>query len=547
MNRCVASIVIVGTAAGLVEARTNVDALVVSVSGQSVYINIGKSSRVAIGSRVVFVLKTGERVNATVVDVTTNSARAELQPDSLVPEIDDRAEVEVEDAAPAPTQPTAEESKSKPPEHPPWEAKVGDRSADTPLLAPAFGVAPKDRPTTVKGRIFTMARATEDLQNDSTYSYLRAGTWLEVTNPFHDGGRILFEADADYRNSDSFGGGSSSQKVRIKRLSYAWGLDQHAGVRGEVGRYYSQYLPEVGLIDGGEVAWRFEDGWSFGAGAGLYPTTSDDLLVTHDYGFHTFADYQSEGKESWFQGTAGFQQTWHDGQEDRTLLIGRLNMRPSRDLSVFGTMLVDVYDSHDVVKSQAADITLLVLQSSYSFNPKTGVNGSFTRTTWPELKRSEYANLPPELLLSGFVNRISGSVWRKVVENVRVTGQAHYWVDQDRTGWGGEASVDWFAGGENNSSYYGSLYYEDSSFTTGFGGRFQARRQFGQVQAFVGYDFFAYSTDTLFGSGGNFVRHTVRADASWSTGRWSWDIEGDYNFGDSEETLGLSLYAQYRF
>lgn len=545
MNRSIASIVLVGCVAGLAHARTSVDALVVSVSGQSVYINIGKSSRVAVGSRVVFVLKSGERVNATVVDVTTNSARAELPADSLVPEVDDRAEVEVED--PAPTAPTSETPKPKPPEHPPWAASVGNRAADSPLLAPAFGLAPKDRPTTVRGRIFTNARLTEDLQNDSTYSYVRAGTWLEIKNPFHDGGRILFEGDTDYRNSDTFGSGTSSQKTRIKRLSYAWGIDQHAGVRGEVGRFYSQYLPEVGLVDGGEVAWRFEDGWSFGAGAGLYPTTSDELFVTHDYGFHTFADYQSEGKESWFQGTAGLQKTWHDGQDDRTLLIGRLNMRPNRDWSVFGSVLVDVYDSKDVVKTQVADVTLLVLQSSYMFNPKTGVNGSFTRTTWPELKRSEYATLPPELLLNGYVNRVSGSVWRKVADDVRITGQTHYWMDQDRTGWGGEMSADWYAGGENNSSYFGSLYYEDSSFTKGFGGRFQARRQLGQVQAFVGYDFFAYTTDTLFGSGGSFVRHTIRADASWSVGRWSWDVEGDYNFGDMERTLGLSVYAQYRF
>lgn len=547
MNRCAASIVIVGSMASAAQALTTVDALVVSVSGQSVYINIGKSSKIAVGSRVVFVLKSGERVEATIVDATTSSARAQLLPDSLVPEVNDRAEVEVVEETPAPAQPATDTTKPKPPEHPPWTAQVGNRAADTPLLAPAFGMSPKERPTTFHGRIFSMARATEDLQNDSTYSYLRAGAWLEITNPFHDGGRILFEGDTDYRNSDTFGGGSSSENLRIKRFSYAWGLDQHAGVRGEVGRYYSQYLPEIGLIDGGEVAWRFEDGWSFGGGAGLYPTTSNDLLVTDDYGFHAFADYQSEGKESWFQGTTGLQQTWHKGQVDRTLLIGRLNMRPNRDLSVFGTMLVDLYGSEDVVKSQMADITLLVLQSSYTFNPKTGVNASITRTTWPELKRSEYASLPPELLLNGYINRVSGSVWQKVTNDLRLTGRGHYWVDQDHTGWGGEASADWFAGGENNSSYYGSMYYEDSAFTSGFGGRFQARRQIGQVQGFVGYDFFAYSTNTLFGSGGNFVRHTIRADASWSTGRWSWDIEGDYNFGDSERTLGLSVYAQYRF
>lgn len=555
MTRFVASIMLVVCVGGVVHAKAPLDALVVSVSGRSVYINAGRNARIASGARVVFSLTTGERIEATIVDVAASSARAELSEGSLVPAINDRAEVEVEvavetsAAVPGGTsqQPAGTPEATPIPTHPPWSRQEGQRTSDTPLLAPAFGTSPKERPTVVKGRVFTNVRVTRDLENASTFTYMRAGTWLEVHNPFGDGGRILFEADTDYRNSGTSGGDTSDQNSRLKRLSYAWGLDQHATFRGEAGRFYSQTLPEIGLIDGGEAAIRFEDGWSIGGGAGMYPSPSDTLNSGDDYGFHLFADYQAEDDNRWLQSTAGFQQTWHLGEVDRSLVIGRVNVRPNTDLSIFGSLLVDLYGPGDTVKTQVADITQLVAQATYQLDPKAGINGSFTRTTWPELKRDEFVNLPPELIADGFVNRASGSACRKVGDEVRLTGRAHYWTDQDRTGHGAEASADWNAGGESNESYYGSVYYEDSTFTKGVGARLQGRRDLGPVRVFAGYDVFGYSTNTLFAGDGNFLRHSLRASVNWSRGKWSWDIETGYTFGTSEESLNLGAYVQYRF
>lgn len=528
------------------QAPTTIAAQVISVSGSSAFINVGRNAGVTPGARVVFLPTDGRRIEATIADATASSARAELADPDNLPAIGDKAQVEVEPAKPAPAA-VETTSKPKPPEHPPWTRKEGERDPDKPLLAPAFGTAPEDRPTTVRGRIFSLFRTTRDLENDSTSTYLRAGTWLEIKNPFKDGGRILFEADADYRNFDTSSSNDSDTNARIKRFSYAWGIDQHAPLRGEVGRFYSYYLPEVGIVDGGELAIRFADGWNFGGGVGLYPTTTDDLIKGDDYGFHAFADYQSEAKESWFQSTLGFQQTFHEGETDRSLVIGRVNARPNKDLSVFALVLLDLYDSSDINKSQAAEITQLTLSTSYLIDEKTGVQGTMTRTTWPELKRDEFANIPPELLSDGYVNRVSGTVWRKIGDDVRLSARAHYWMDQDRTGMGGEASADWSPKGDEHPSYYASLYYEDSSYIEGFGARLQARRDLGPFRAFLGYDAFAYTTSTLFGSDGDFLRHTIRGSLGWGKGPWSCDTELGYTFGDSEESLSLSAYVQYRF
>lgn len=283
------------------------------------------------------------------------------------------------------------------------------------------------------------------------------------------------------------------------------------------------------------------------AAAGLYPTTSEDLIKGDDLGFHLFADYQAEAPDRWFQGTIGFQQTWHEGETDRSLLIGRVNARPTRDLSLFGSILIDLYGSEDTIKSQAAEITQFVAQASYQFNPRTGVNGSVMRSSWPELKRNEYVSFPPELLTDGFVDRVSATLWRKVPDQIRVSARSHAWRDQDMNGFGGEVSADWYVRGPGNPSYYGSLYYEDSAFTRGVGARLQARRDIGQVRVFAGYDLFASTADSQFGDDADLVRHTLRGSVSWSRGRWTWDLETEYTFGDAEQSIGLNAYGQYRF
>ena len=82
---------------GIAAAQSALDATVVTVSGRSVYISAGRDAGVIAGARVVFRLKTGEVVTATIVDVSATNARAELPEEAPMPEPQDKAAVEIVD------------------------------------------------------------------------------------------------------------------------------------------------------------------------------------------------------------------------------------------------------------------------------------------------------------------------------------------------------------------------------------------------------------------------------------------------------------------
>ncbi len=172
--------------AAAAHAQTVIDARVASIAGQSVYIDAGREQGVTPGVRVVMFLANGERLEAAIINVTSNNARAELPAGSTFPEVGARCEVTLA-TEPAPT--SAPEPPRPVPAHPPWQRQTESRTSDTPLLAPAFGTKPSDRPTTLHGRVYSSLRHSHDTQNESDFTYGRLGTWMELTNPFKDAGR----------------------------------------------------------------------------------------------------------------------------------------------------------------------------------------------------------------------------------------------------------------------------------------------------------------------------------------------------------------------
>jgi hypothetical protein len=566
---------------GLATADAEISATVVAVSGRSVYLDVGRKAGVFQGARVKFRLKSGALVTATIADVSANNARAEFEDGTTMPVPEDRAEVEVE--APAPKPPVAAETAPASgqagaadaassaaaqtgagqagtttpaaprtvPDHPPWKQTLAPQNADAPLLAPAFGTRPEDRPVTIKGRSYSVLRAIRDQRNGNDYLYARTGLSLEMRNAFGDGGRLRFQGDTEYRSVKGPWDDESESRSRVQRFSYAWGLDKDAPFRGEVGRFFSAWLPELGIVDGGEAALRFENGVSVGAGVGYYPTTTEDLLGGDDYGFHVFADYQPDaggaGGARTFQGTIGFQQTFHEGEADRSLLVGRVTANPTEDIRLFGLAMVDLYGSDDTIETSSAELTQLQAQASFRFTPATGASVSLIHTSWPELKRDDYSFLPPEMIGDGYVDRLSAMFWTKLDEDWRLTARSHAWRDDTREGYGGELSLDWTLPTETASSLYGSVYYEDSAYTTGAGVRLQGHTNLGAFHLFLGYDGFAYNTDTVTGGPSDHLRHAVRGDVSWGEGQWFWDIDAAYTFGDDEESFALGVSVQYRF
>lgn len=543
--------------AGMAIAADTINTSVVSVAGNSAYLGAGRDHGVFEGARVVFRLASGATVEATVVDVTSGNARAEFAPGVSMPMAGDRADVEIESAGPVgPPAPEgagdeqaagAEGEKPAPPAHAPWRTQV-TQDPNAPLLAPAFGTRPDERPMTVHGRSYSVFRLTDDLYNDSNYIYARSGLWLDVRNPLGDGGRLLFQGETDYRNQPSVNADNEGWDASIQRFSYAWGIDREAPFRGEVGRFISVWLPELGIFDGAEGALRLENGLSIGAGTGYYPTTTEELPTAgEDWGFHTFIDYQDEFAPRLFQATLGYQQTFHSGDADRSVVIGRVIANPSDAVRLFGMAMVDLYDSTDTLETSAAEVTQAVAQGSFRFTPTSGGVLSYIHTSWPELERDEFAYIPPWLVTDGYVDRLSGTWWTKLDKDWRMSMRGNWWQDQSREGYGGELSFDVTLPIERPSMLYTSIYYDDSAYTSGAGFRLQGQTQIGDFNVFLGYDGFMYTTDTDVGGDPNHLNNMLRSDITWGKGQWYWDVDASYVFGDDEEAISVGVSVQYRF
>jgi len=530
--------------AGFALAEGSIDATVVSVAGNSIYLDAGRDAGVVAGARVVFRLASGELVEATVIDVTAGNARAELKPGSAMPSPGDGASIDAPEPEPGQT---TEPARTPPPAHAPWRSQL-PTDPNAPLLAPAFGTRPGDRPTTVHGRVYSTYRFIDDRANDRSYSYGRSGLWLEAQNLLGDGGRFRFQGEGEYRSASSINSDNEGLDASVLRLSYAWGLDREAPFRGEVGRFVSFYMPELGIFDGVEGAVRLENGVSVGAGTGYYPTDTEELPSGQDdFGFHVFADYQDESAPRLFQATIGYQQTFDGGETDRSLVIGRILANPTDSVRLFGMAMVDLYDSSDTLETSAAEVTQAVAQASFRFTPTTGGILSYTRTAYPELERDEFAYLPPWLVTDGFVDRVSGSWWTKLDPNWRLSARGNWWRDQSREGYGGEVSLDWSLPTETPSSLLAAIYFDDAAYVSGTGLRLQGQMQFGDFHCFLGYDGFMYTTETDFGDAGDRFSNRIRGDVTWQHGQWFLDVEGSYVFGDDEDAVTLGVSAQYRF
>lgn len=526
-----------------------VEAHVVSVSGRSVYLDAGREAGIEAGATVVVFYANGARVELRVAEVTGKSARAELGEGTEAPEVNARCEVLVTPKPEAaPTSPPPESAPQRVvPEHPPWKGSVQPADPNAPLLAPAFATKPEDRPTNVRGRVYTSLRLTHDAggDRDNDYTYGRLGAWVEVSNPFKDAGKIVFQGDLDFRGADVTDRDESTWKFRIDRLSYTRGDQSYAPYRLELGRFTSHALPEIGLVDGVEAQVRTQGGWNFGGGVGLYPLPLPDRDTGDDYGFHLFAEYESDAERG-LTGVVGYQQTWHDGDPDRNLLIGRVNYRASKQWWFYGMTLVDLYMANDSVKD-GAGLTQLMLQARYTPTVRSGVSVTYNRTTWPELLRKDYGSLPESLLRDGRVDRVSANGWFDATKVLRVNGSAYWWQDQSNDGVGGDAGVEWRDPWAAGSSLGVSAFINDAAFNNLYGLRVQGTQLIGNWRVFASYEAARYTFDSLVQANESFTRHTVRGDVGWSSGNWSIDVDASKTFGDREDTFGVGLFVERRF
>ena len=520
---------------------------VTSASGRSVFLDHGRAAGIAVGMRVRLLPPGAPAVEALVRAVSTHNARADLPPGLPLPPVGTPGELEVvPSAAPAQTSTAAPPSV---PEHPPWTREEAPRTTEMPILAPAFGRHPGERPMLVRGRVFGQLDTTIDrgAGRRSEYYLSRVGTRLQATNVFGAGGTLQFSGELARRGTDLLDeGAGSDDRGRIDRVSYAVGGEAYAPYRAEFGRFVSRHVPELGLFDGVEGVVQLENGLRAGVGLGAYPLPFPARATGDDLGAHVFVDYTSDDDGS-VTATLGLQKTWHEGAPDRDLLLARGAYRPSEGWWLYGSGKLDFYSASDPIEGPGIELTEAWLQVRFAPLDGPGASLSFSHFAWPELKRREYQSLPIELVRDGRTDRLDLSAWHDLTESVRLTARVNAWEDQSRDGTGGTLTADCSDVLASGVAATVSVLYADGSYSGGPGVRLQARRQFGLADVFFGYDWRRYRARGLLTGTEHLTSESLHGGVDMAIDGWNLSLSGHYDFGNAEDSYGVGLYAGHRF
>lgn len=529
------------------DART-VRVRVTSVSARSVYLDAGREAGLTPGLEVELLPPDGAPFRAPIREVSATSARAELPPGRPLVPIGTSGEVVVRVAERIGREPKRADEV---PEHPPWtfqDHPSGDTSA--PLLAPAFGGGPASRPTTWDGRLFgQLLYANDDSDGRGFESYrARLAARLDAHNPLGFGGRIGFDGEVSRRSADLFDSGEfTDDRLRLDRLSYAWGDDDLEPWRYEVGRFISRFVPEVGLLDGVEVVRRLSADVAIGAGAGLYPLHFPDRDTGDDAGFHTFLQWRPKDAPG-VAGTIGLQKTWHRGAPDRDLVFGRFDWRPAETVRIDGSAIVDLYTGKDDLKDKTAELTQAWVSTTWNPTPGAGLGLAASTWRWAQLLRADLAFAPRELVRDGHVERLSPRAWVEVAEGVRVHARADLWSDQQRDGTGGEIGVDWNDVLGTGFDAGVSAFYSDGSHLSGPGARGRIARAFDWGWVGARYEWTEWGADALTAGSAEFTQHRLGLDVDVALGaRWSALINAELITGDDQDAYTAGLFVQRSF
>lgn len=537
------------------EAKTiRVEVRVTFASGDSVYVDKGRGAGLEIGDIVVLEDPTRGRLEAELTVVATTSARARMRSGQEPPEPGVRGEVIIPsdrvepEEAPAPG-PGAGEGGKETPAHPPWKGEIGERKPDTPLLAPAFHQDPSERPVTWRGRIFTHLLTNVDREGDadSRYFLARLGADVSATNLFGRGGLFRIAADVEDRKVDVDGGRDRNDgDFRLDRFYYEWGGGWDASLLVDIGRYLPHQTPELGIVDGLGVVYDIGFG-SLGVDLGALPEPQPDRASFEDWGGTISWRYASGERDS-FTATAAYQQTWHKGDQDRSLLLLKTTYTPTLDAGFFASVWIDHYGSNDVIKSSGFELTELHLNGWWRFAPDHRARLGYSRIRWPELLRNEFPEIAARLIEDNLVNRVDLSTTHDLTDHWRLDTRIGWWGDQDDSGVTGHltASVrNLVASGMTLSA---TAFRTDGSVSRGYGLRLQARQSLTAAFLSLGYEISKREIDSTAIGGGDLTQHAIFASVDWSFGRnWSLSVNGDYRFGDAQDAVSLGVYVQYRF
>jgi hypothetical protein len=526
-----------------------IEVQVTASSGVSVYLDNGRAAGIEPGDQVLLYPPSQAAVKSTVQSVSRTSARCSLPSGVTRVDLGTRGEVLIpEGRQPSAAGDPATESKPDDSEspvllHPPWTNTEGTFDSDTPLLAPARALKPNERESQLHGRVYSQYVNIWDRSIASNeYSLGRLGSVLWIQNPFGKGGGLTIDGEVYHRQAllDDATDDISTRGM-LRRLSYHQGGTDDDALRFEVGRFLHHEFPEFGILDGAEFVYRTESGDRVGFSVGALPEWFPDLPTGDDLETAIFYRFVADTEERLMAGI-GYQKTWHQGSPDRDLVVGTLDFAPSDRVSLYGSVLADIYTSDDEFKSSGLEITEAHAHGTLQFNPGHGVGVFLAYFRWPELARKEFSPAFDFQLQNYHVLRYGVFTWQQLTDQVRIDARVDQWHDQndDGTAWETRlAARDWLY---DKGEVALSVFNADAVYTSGLGGRLSASRLFAWGFGSIAYDIVGFELDDTA------LQHVLHAnfDMDLKRGR-SASLFCDYRFGENQDSFQIGVLLQQRF
>ncbi|MEM6674909.1 MAG: hypothetical protein AAF726_18820, partial [Planctomycetota bacterium] len=429
------------------------------LEGTGVVIDRGALDGLRDGDRVEFTVRGGAREFGTIVGLEGRVAIVRLQSDAFKPEPGTPAAIEIntkrfeEEKKPSPGAAAGgtvgsigPEGSSNPDSS--WNFADEEWSQDMPLLAQVDAVDPVDRPSRWNGRVYASFDQIFDTDEDRSDTFARTGIALFGDNPFGRGGRLHFDGEFNYRQYSTpevYDDEEDDFKFRLDRLSYTVGGTRFTPSRWQFGRFLQYGMPEFGVLDGAEWSSRLSGGDTFGVSLGFMPEPDPDQQTGDDLQVAAWYRWVADVREL-LSITAGFQKTWNSGDEDRDLLVAKIEYVPDNAWNLFANAWIDFYDDEEY-KDDGTDLTFAIVDLRRNYGGKGGISIEYRHQEYPDLLRNEYSPVDPFQLEQAFVDRLGVSAWRWVAGTAdrrgkRLYGRVGAWEDEEDTGGDGEIGVE---------------------------------------------------------------------------------------------------------
>ncbi|MEZ5988782.1 MAG: hypothetical protein R3F30_06610 [Planctomycetota bacterium] len=552
MLRPIASLLLLTTLALAQEPKgdtVKVAVKVKSVSGQNVYLDTGRAAGLRAGDRLVLRPAGRHEVFGYVREVSRKHARAILDEPEFVPALDTPGEVVIPKSRLTDGSGGTPDQPERPvPEHPPWPTELPEGRTDVPLLAPVASRRPSDRPFSVHGRAWLGLDASETgIGGTSRFYYGHAGTDMELSNPFEEGGEVRFRGDLYHRRFEATGVTEDETRLRVDRLSYRYGHADDAPWRFQVGRFLQSLAPEFGVVDGAETDVRLGVESRLGLVFGGFPDPESLSRSLDDQQLSVFYRW-SPNEDRDLELAGGYQHTWHDGAPDRDLVLLRGFWRGEGGVSVHGAAYIDIYGSNERVESSGVSPTELQASFNWTIDRSNGLSAYLDWFRYPDIYLYGYDQLAPERILDDYVFRWPLSSWHLLTDELRLDLRAVPWKDQDRDGLDLEVRTtvrDWLPADLDLDV---TVFRTAGSYQDGWGYRVELHHYGPSHGLDIGYEWADYE----------FASTPLSGSSSDPQGLWAnlrmdlsdfWDLSArlDHRFGGNQDSLSLNLYLQYRF